>query len=136
VGLLCHGNVIKHGVEHYQFVNTYTALSSVGLVALDSQYGYLGFADIKKMRYLLFEYETGIFTSGSERFRRLKVVPLGSVEMNIRNTPEQVKLEYLTKKYKPGTTWLARFTENFSFPFEETGFPIIKRRLIELLSKP
>lgn len=125
---------IEEGKAIYEFVNEAIILEEVGIVPNYTDEGYFFVPDNGASRLLLFQYEISIFQSPQDKYRSLKTELLKALKQSRAYfSPNAIKLD-LIDEYKdlpnPATY---SFQTKLSFPFNETIFPVVKRRLMKQL---
>ena len=122
---------LKEGKKIYDYIEDHLKISSVGIVPLNNEYGYLflklgNVADTK-----VYEYHISIFENPAERYRGIHVQYLASYEKSLLNTFESIKSDLLTyNKSLPNPATYVIETEMI-IPFDETFLPMAKRALVK-----
>ena len=129
--------VIDEGKELYHFVDKNTQFETVGISPIYQEEGYLFVSEGTSTNLRLYKYENSIFTSATERYRSLKMTPLGSIAVSRKPQPtanlKLSLLEYYRDMPNPATY---SSSTDLDFPFEHTILPFAKRKLIaELCSQ-
>lgn len=125
---------IEEGKTIYDFVNEKIVLEEVGIIPQYTDEGYLFVPDNKASALLLFQYEVSIFHSAKDQYRSLKTHFLKLLKQGqTLRSPNAIKL-YLMDEYKelPNPATYA-FQTRLAFPFKETIFPVVKRKLMQQL---
>ena len=125
---------IEEGKTIYEFVNESVVLEEVGIIPQYTDEGYLFVPDNKASSLLLFQYEVSIFHRSKDEYRTLKTHFLKPLKRGqARRSPNAIKL-HLMDKYKelPNPATYA-FQTQLAFPFKETIFPVVKRKLMQQL---
>lgn len=125
---------IDEGKTIYEFVNEEITLEEVGIIPSYTDEGYFFVPDNTDSKLLLFQYEVSIFESVQDKYRSLKTDFLKALEQGrALLSPNAIKLD-LIDEYKalpnPATY---SFQTTLDFPFNETIFPIVKRKLLQQL---
>jgi hypothetical protein len=125
---------IEEGKTIYEFVNKEIVLQEVGIMPNYTDEGYLFVPDNNKAKLLLFEYEISIFRRARDQYRTLKTTFLESREQRrARLSPNKVKLDLIGENKKLPNPATYSFQTALHFPFEETIFPVVKRKLLQQL---
>ena len=125
---------IEEGTTIYDFANEKIVLEEVGIIPKYTDEGYLFVPDNKESMLLLFQYEISIFRSAKDKYRSLKTHFLKPLKQGrTLFSPNAIKL-HLIDEYKelPNPATYA-FQTQLHFPFKETIFPVVKRKLMKQL---
>ncbi|MCL5029719.1 MAG: hypothetical protein M1480_11970 [Bacteroidetes bacterium] len=128
-------NLIDEAYILYNFVEDNMEIIEVGVKPVFKNEGYLLVPDNIQNVLKIYRYESSIYSSEVRPFHSLKTSFIqNSKQLNFSGAEEFVKLE-LIKKYKdkPNIATYLCNTE-LDFPFDETVFPIAKRKLLDHLS--
>lgn len=125
---------IEEGKTIYEFVNDEIVIEEVGIMPSYIDEGYLFVPDNEESKLLLFQYEVSIFQSAQDKYRSLKTYFLKALEQGqALLSPNAIKLDLLDEyKHLPNPATYAFQTE-LNFPFNETVFPVVKRKLLKRL---
>ena len=127
-------NEIEEAAVIYDFVEENLKIASVGVVPLNKDEGYFLVPNNKNGNIQIHRYESSAFYSGNQKYRSLKTKLLDKVEKRTSKTPESIKLD-LIRQYKDFPNPATYVCEtDLDFPFNETIFPVAKRKLIGLVS--
>jgi hypothetical protein len=125
---------IEEGKTIYEFVNKEIELQEVGIIPNYTDEGYLFVPNNKKSQLLLFEYQVSIFRRTQDKYRSLKTTFLRSKAQNrAKLSPNAVKLDLIDENKKLPNPAAYSFQTALYFPFNETIFPIVKRKLLKRL---
>ncbi len=125
---------IEEGKTIYEFVNDEIKLEEVGIVPSYTDEGYFFVPDNEESNLLLFQYEVSLFESARDNYRSLKTQLLKALNQgSVQSSPNSIKLD-LINEYKdlPNPATYSFQTELY-FPFNETIFPVVKRKLLQQL---
>lgn len=125
---------IEEGKTIFEFVHDEIVLEEVGIIPNYIEEGYFFVPDNEASKLLLFQYEVSIFQSAQDQYRSLKTDFLKALKQErALLSPNSIKLD-LMDEYKelPNPATYAFQTE-LDFPFNETIFPIVKRKLMRQL---
>jgi hypothetical protein len=122
--------VIDEGIVLYDFVDKSLKIEGVGLLPIYKDEGYFIIPDNLNQKFQVHRFEFSLFASETEKYRSLKTNLLEVINTVIEKTPEAIKLD-LIKNYNdlPNPATFFCGTE-LDFPFDETIFPIAKRKLM------
>lgn len=125
---------IVEGKTIYEFVNDEIEVEEVGIVPNYTDEGYLFVPDNEASKLLLFQYEISIFESASDKYRSIKTEFLKALEQGrALLSPNAIKLDLMDEyKHLPNPATYA-FQTSLDFPFNETIFPVVKRKLLQQL---
>lgn len=128
------GAKIEEGKTIYEFVNEEIQLEEVGIIPHYTDEGYFFVPDNEESKLLLFQYEVSIFQSANDQYRSLKTQFLKGLEQRrALMSPNAIKLDLISEfKELPNPATYAFQTE-LIFPFNETIFPVVKRKLMRQL---
>lgn len=124
----------EEGVAMFDFVSQNMNIAVVGIIPLYRDEGYAMIPDLKSDLYRIIRYELTLFTSESENYRALKTFEIDARAVGlVHEAPETVKLDLVAKhRDLPNpATWLIE--TDLDFPFDETVFPVAKRKLMKHL---
>jgi hypothetical protein len=129
-------NYLTEGKGIYEEIEYSMSIAPVGLISLTPENGYLFFyvENIKGAK--VYEYEMTLFESAEEKFRGIHTHFVETVDKNLNNTFESLKV-YLVKKYKKmanPATYLIDAKVNY--PFDEAILPVAKRMLVRYINTP
>lgn len=125
---------IEEGKALYEFVNEEIKLEEVGILPSYLDEGYFFVPDNELSKLMLFQYEVSIFQSAQDQYRSLKTRFLKSLKQGqAHRSPNSIKLDLISKYKKLPNPATYSFQTDLSFPFHETVFPVVKRKLLEQL---
>lgn len=125
---------IEVGKTIYQFVNDEIKLEEVGIVPSYTDEGYFFVPDNEESRLLLFQYEVSIFQSSKDNYRSLKTALMKALgKGSIHFSPNSLKLDLIHENRKLPNPATYSFVTDLEFPFRETIFPVVKRKLLKQL---
>jgi hypothetical protein len=128
-------NEIEEAIVLYDFVEKNIEIDHVGIVPLNKDEGYFLIDDHEDAKIQVHRFESSIFTSETEKYRSLKTKLIKEIEKAlIERSPESIKLD-LIKQYTdlPNPATFICDTD-LDFPFNETIFPIAKRKLMAMVA--
>ena len=126
-------NVIKEGVEIYEFVEDNIKIEPVGIIPLYADEGYIMMTHSHEKELHIYKYICTVFQNSTEALRGIHLKLMDIIEKSIFNTYENIKLS-LSKTYRelpnPATFHLH---SSLSFPIQETLLPVSKRAFVRYL---
>lgn len=125
---------IEEGKTIYEFVNEKILLEEVGIVPNYTDEGYFFVPDNEEAKLLLFQYEVSIFQSAKDQYRSLKTQFLKALgQRRALMSPNSIKLDLINEFKELPNPATYSFQTELSFPFNETVFPVVKRKLMRQL---
>ena len=123
---------LNEGKKIYDSVEEKIHISPVGLMPLNTQFGYMLLNDRQETK--VYEYQITIFEQSTEKYRGIHTTYLKSYANSISNTFESIKSN-LIKEHKsmPNPAAFAIEAE-IELPLQETFLPIAKRSLVKYVS--
>ncbi len=127
-----HINIAKN---IYDDVEDNIDISAVGIIPMNKDEGYLLFRQENHAATDVFAYGLTIFENMHEKYRGLKTVFVESYPKAIYNYDEAIKLDLIKRNSQlPNpATYVIHCKKNY--PFNETLFPVAKRRFVRFLEK-
>jgi len=127
---------IREGVTIYEFVDDSFNVEQVGIRPTYTEEGYVFIPDNSNNKLLLFRYELSIFTGATDRYRSLKTHFLKSVDIReAQIPPSSLKMELIRENKDLPNPATYAFNTDLNFPFDETLFPVARRKFMRLLQK-
>lgn len=126
---------IEEGITIYEFVDDEIKMEEVGIVPNYTGEGYFFVPDNEESKLLLYQYEVSLFESASDQYRSLKTSLMKALEKGKSHfSPNSLKLDLIREfKKLPNPATYSFYTE-LEFPFNETVFPVVKRKLLQQVS--
>ncbi|MEX0929459.1 MAG: hypothetical protein WD266_13745 [Balneolales bacterium] len=127
-------NHIDEGVAIFEFVDEHLEVEKVGIIPGYLEEGYIFVPDNSKNGLNLFRYEVSIYASSEDAHRALKTRYIRTVPMDtLHQPPSSIKLKLISdhKDLPNPATYLVH--TKLDFPFNETIFPIAKRKFMRFL---
>ncbi|MCH9028808.1 MAG: hypothetical protein IH819_04170 [Bacteroidetes bacterium] len=122
---------IDKGIVLFDFVDNNITLEQVGILPMYKDEGYFMVTDNTAFELQVHRYESTLFSSGKENFRALKTEFVKSErQVIIRRSPESIKHELIKERKDLPNPATFLCDSDLDFPFEETIFPVAKRKLI------
>jgi len=125
---------IDEGIAIYEFVDENILVEKVGIMPNYTEEGYIFVPDNKDKKLYLFRYELTIYTKSDDNYRSLKTKYISSMDESIfRSSLNTVKLQLINKHADLPNPATYAFSTYLDFSFEETMFPVIKRKFLQYL---
>jgi hypothetical protein len=126
---------LQEGTVIYDYVESQCEISPVGVTPLYANEGYLFVTQPPEKETNVYRYQVSIFEDSKEQLRSLNTQFVESVNKNMLNTYERIKLD-LIKKYKDLPNPAAFLVlSKMKFPFAETLMPVAKRLFVKHISQ-
>lgn len=119
---------LKEGKKIYDFIESHTSISSVGLMPLNNYFGYVLLKDATSDIHV-YSYEITLFESADEKYRSVYTQYISSFTKSIYNNLERIKLQLIKKFRKWPNPATYAIETDLTIPFAETFLPIAKRLL-------
>lgn len=128
-------DVIHEAYILYDFIDESVNIKEIGISPLYKNEGYMLVQDNENSRLQIYRYECADYSSNSKPFYSLKTKFIDAARpINFSGSVEYLKLE-LSKKYQDRSNIAAFLCETeLDFPYNESIFPIAKRKLLGYLS--
>ncbi|MGF1670143.1 MAG: hypothetical protein ACFCU6_06825 [Balneolaceae bacterium] len=124
--------VLQAGVTIHEFVESDLSVEHVGIVPNYREEGYFFIPDRAKNKLKLYQFELTIFKSAEDKYRSLKTQYMKSLKTGMaRISPNSIKLDLIREKKDLPNPATYNFDTNLDFPFNETIFPVAKRKLMQ-----
>ena len=124
-------DAIEEGIILFDFVDKNISLDQVGILQMYKDEGYFMVTDNAAFELQVHRYESTLFSSGNENYRSLKTEFVKSErQVIIRRSPESIKHELIKERKDLPNPATFLFDSDLDFPFTETIFPVVKRKLI------
>ena len=126
---------LKVGSVIYEYVESNVEISPVGVTPLYANEGYLFVTQPPERETNVYRYQVSIFEDSKEQLRSLNTQFVESVDKNMRNTYERIKLD-LIKRYKDLPNPAAFLVlSKLRVPLAETLMPVAKRLFVKHISQ-
>jgi hypothetical protein len=126
---------LNEGSLIYEHVESQCEIAPIGVTPLYAKEGYLFVTQPPEKETNVYRYQVSFFEQSHEQLRSLNTTFIESVEKNVANTYEQMKLN-LVRKFRdlpnPATYLIV---SRMKFPFTETLMPVAKRLFVKHISK-
>lgn len=121
------------GQEIYEQLSKTIHVSTVGLLPLQTDEGYLLLMNGNEPETQVYNFSIPLFENPQGKYRAIHTSFLADYKRTLSNTPEQIKLELIRINRKlPNPVTLVVESEQL-LPFHETLFPIAKRAVVQYL---
>ena len=119
----------------YNFVDENMTIEEVGIKPIFKNEGYILVPDVSHSVLQIHRFECSTYSSGETPFHSLKTrFVQNAPPLNFSSESEFVKLE-LVKKYRNKPNIAAYLCDtDLDFPFNETIFPVAKRKLLDYIT--
>jgi hypothetical protein len=127
---------IDEGIAIYEFVDENILVEKIGIMPNYTEEGYIFVPDNKGKKLYLFRYELTIYTKSDDNYRSLKTKYISTMDESLlKSSLNSVKLQLLKKHDDLPNPATYAFSTDLDFSFEDTMFPVIKRKFLKYLSK-
>ncbi|MBA3899775.1 MAG: hypothetical protein H0X62_06125 [Bacteroidetes bacterium] len=123
---------LKEGKNIFDFIENNISVSTVGLVPLNPDFGYLFLNNANKLTYI-YEYRTTIFEGPEEKYRGLQTIFVETYKKNFTTTYEFIKTDLLKKKKDLPNPATYAIETSFEVPLHQTLLPVAKRILMRVI---
>ena len=121
---------LNEGKKIYDFIEEHLEIIPVGVIPLNTNFGYLFLKGGKLNQTNVFEYRITIFENPTEKFRGINTGFVRAYNYSFTNTFETIKTDLIREnKNLPNPATYAIETE-LDIPLQETFLPIAKRSLV------
>ncbi len=121
---------LKEGKKIYDFIESHTQISPVGIIPLNNDFGYILLNDASPETYV-YSYEIKLFESADDKYRGVYTQYVSTFTKGIKNNFENIKSQLIKQiKEWPNPATYAIETD-LKVPFAETFLPIAKRILVK-----
>jgi hypothetical protein len=126
---------LQEGAVIYEYVESNCEISPVGVTPLYANEGYLFVTQPPEKETNVYRYQVSIFEDSKEQLRSLNTQFIESVDKNLVNSYERIKLD-LIRKYKDLPNPAAFLVlSKMKFPLMETLMPVAKRLFVKHISQ-
>lgn len=127
---------MDEGSSIYEFVESKCELTSIGVVPLYTNEGYMFMTQPPEEETMIYRYQVTVYNSSTEVMRGLSTEFVCTATCSLVNTYENLKLD-LVRRYSDLPNPAAfLLLSRLKFPFQQTLMPVAKRLLIKYLSRP
>jgi len=125
---------VDEGKNIYDIVEDHVLIQPIGLIPLNSEFGYMFLKGGKTAATNVYEYQITFFENANEKFKAIHTHFVKVFAKNISTTFQSIKSDMLREnKHLPNPAAYSIETE-MNLPLEETFLPIAKRMLVKHLS--
>ncbi len=129
-------SLIDEAYVIYEFVEDFLSIREVGISPIYKDEGYIFIQNNREFVTQVHKYTNTIYSTENTPYHSLKTTFIEKVKiLDPSNSPELLKDEVL-KKLNDRPNFATFYCEtDLDFPFEETIFPIAKRKLLTILTE-
>lgn len=128
--------VIEEGVAIHEFVESELSVEQVGILPNYRDEGYFFVPDNRNMNLNLYRFGISIFQSSDDTYRSLKTRFLKQLQQGaVKLSPGHIKLELIRQERELPNPATYAIETRLDFPFNQTIFPVAKRRLMYILNE-
>lgn len=128
-------NSLNEGKDLYEYVEKSLSIEPIGISPLDTTSGYIFIHSEDFKDVVIFEYQLSIFQNAEENYRGLNTRFIKKASKSITNTFESIKIQLLKSNRDMPNPSTYLITSAIGYPFEETLFPIAKRKLMRYIAQ-
>lgn len=125
---------LKEGKQIYEELEKTIHVSSVGVLPLRTDEGYLLIMNGNEFETRVFDFSITLFENPTGKYRAIHTTFNMSYRRTLSNTPEQIKIELLRSNRQLPNPVALTVESEFVLPFNETFFPIAKRSVVKYLA--
>lgn len=126
---------IKEGQSLYEEVEKHLLIERLGLSSLYEQEGFLFIEQEKDPSLYIYRYRLSAITKVGEKFRILHTEFLQKIRQQLGYTINQVRKELRAQYQQLVHPAFYHVVSSQPFPYEETLFPVAKRRFMKFLAQ-
>jgi hypothetical protein len=126
---------MHEGSSIYEFVESKCELTSVGVVPLYANEGYMFITQPPEHETNVYRYQVTVFQNSSEAMRGLQTQLVYTTHYNFTNTYEHMKLSLIRQYADLPNPAAFLVLSKMKFPYLQTLVPVAKRLLVKHLSK-
>ncbi|MDQ3073471.1 MAG: hypothetical protein M3Q97_09450, partial [Bacteroidota bacterium] len=123
---------LDEGTQIYDFIEKQLKLIPVGIIPLETRYGYLLVRNGDKVARV-FSYQMSLIENASSSWRGLAMHFVSTYTTSIVNTYEAIKLKIIEQQHLMVPPAVYLLETNVPYPLGETLLPMAKRMLMEHL---
>ena len=127
---------VDEGRGIYDVVEEHLSLRPVGLIPLNSEYGYMFLKGGKNASTNVYEYHLSLYETAAEKFKAIHTQFIRSFRKNISTTFQSIKSDLMRDNKRLANPAAYSIETEMTLPLEETFLPIAKRMLVRHLSQP
>ncbi|HET6243260.1 MAG: hypothetical protein H0V01_01720 [Bacteroidetes bacterium] len=126
---------LNEGKKIFDLIENNTTISSIGVVPLNADYGYMLLNNGINKKTYVYEYRTTIFEASEDKYRGLHTIFIETYKRNFSTTFEFIKSDLIRKKRDLLNPATYAMETDLEIPLNETFLPIAKRMLIKHISE-
>jgi hypothetical protein len=128
-------DVMEEGIILYDFVERNIKVNQLSLLPINKDEGYYLIPDNIEEKLNIYRFKCSLYSVNIAPDRALKTRLLQTVDKSLLNSSELIK-NYLISNYQDFPNHASFICEtDLEFPFNESLFPIAKKKLIDMLRK-
>ncbi|HVZ40354.1 MAG TPA: hypothetical protein VHI13_13825 [Candidatus Kapabacteria bacterium] len=125
---------IEEGQTIFNFVDENLMVKEVGILPSYVEEGYLLVPELKANVLHVVRYEVSIYTGADQQFRNLKTETIETIPLaRLDFSPGRIKQELMESHRELPNPATYYFDTDLDFPFNETMFPVAKRKFLRRL---
>jgi hypothetical protein len=125
---------LDEGSAIYEYVQSQCEISPIGVTPLYANEGYLFVTQPPEKETRVYRYQVSIYEGSQEQMRSLNTQFVDSIEKNMGNTYEGIKLDLIRKFRDLPNPAAYLILAKMKFPFSETLMPVAKRLFVKHIS--
>lgn len=126
---------ITIATEIYNEVEEHISISSVGILPMYTEAGYILLRSDSEKQIAAYFYELSIFENQAEKYRGLKTQLLECYPATLHNHEEAIKADLIKKHKQLPNPATYSISCNKKYPYTETVFPVARRRFVQYLQQ-
>lgn len=125
---------LVEGRDIYQYIEENLRISPIGIVPLQTDFGYLFVLLQNSSSTQIFEYQITIFENATERYRGIHLQPLGAMQWSLSHSFENMKIDLIRNKPQNPNPATYLIESSVVCPLQETLLPVAKRSFVKYIS--
>jgi hypothetical protein len=128
-------NRVEEGKNVYDIVEDHLHLQPVGIIPLNSEYGYMFLKGGKNVSTNVYEYQVTFFENATEKFKAIHTHFIKTFAATISTTFQSIKVDLIRENKHIPNPAVYSIESELTLPMEETFLPIAKRMLVRHISQ-
>ncbi|QNL50014.1 hypothetical protein H8S90_25580 [Olivibacter sp. SDN3] len=126
---------LKEGKEIYDFVESRLTIESIGMIPLNSHFGYMLLRNGQEKGTLVYEYQVTLFEGKDEKYRGVHMDYVDKYDSHfIYGSPESIRKDLIQKRTKLPNPAVYHIESDITFPLNQTLLPMAKRTLMRKIA--
>jgi hypothetical protein len=125
---------LEDGKKIYELVEKETNIQHIGLVPLNSDYGYLFLRGGRSANTEVYEYEVSIFEQPDDKYRALHISYVTTYSSSFIHTYVSMKTDLIRGNLRLPNPAVYAVETTMTIPFNETFLPVAKRLLMRKIN--